>query len=400
MKITLPARFNDQVIVQRKPKLFFFLLASILFGTTLPGLAVSNEFFRIVANSEHEISMLSSSGMLSWNDASTSNFALIQRNIDDAPEKDKWQEYTLIQATGTAMSVKVFEKKPPPGMVFIPAGSFMMGNATNVFPANEGDNDERPQHMVYVDAFYLEQTEVSLLRWYTLLNYLYNSENEYSFTNDGYGKAFPHPVFSVNWYDAVKWCNARSEKEGLVPVYYSDSNFTSVYRYGEIEPFANWSANGYRLPTEAEWERAARGGTKDHRFPWSDTNTIRQTRANYEALTNTFAYDVNPTGGFHPTYVIGNVPYTSPVGSFAPNDYGLYDMSGNLFEWCWDWYDSSYYTGSPQNNPKGPTGPLTQRVTRGGSWFYYANNSRVSARAGVIPTGASYVQGFRCARNL
>jgi formylglycine-generating enzyme required for sulfatase activity len=155
-----------------------------------------------------------------------------------------------------------------------------------------------------------------------------------------------------------------------------------------------WTANGYRLPTEAEWEKAARGGASGHRFPWSDVDTITWSRANYDAWPSEYSYDVNPTGGRHPSFDTGGYPFTSPVGYFAANGYGLYDMAGNVWEWCWDWYDA--YSSGLQSDPRGPVSG-SSRVARGGSWYNYANGCRAAARDSHDPSfrNSSTSIGFR-----
>jgi len=289
------------------------------------------------------------------------------------------------------------------GMVLIPTGSFAMGNCMG---QGDGDSDELPLHTVQVSAFYMDTNLVSKAQWDQV--YQWAITNGYRFDNAGLGKAASHPVQTINWYDVVKWCNARSEKEGRVPAYYTGAAQTNVYRAGQtnvLNNWVNWLA-GYRLPTEAEWEKAARGGAAGHRFPWSDANTISHSRANYYANTNSYAYDVSPTPDYHPAYATGGVPYTSPVGSFAANGYGLYDMAGNVFEWCWDWYDSSWYgnAGATQADSRGPAGPAGQRVLRGGVWdtnpfnAFFTRSSYRYDNGVVGPAYAYFDFGFRCAR--
>jgi len=279
----------------------------------------------------------------------------------------------------------------PTNMVYIPASWFDMGNCMET---NEGNAYELPVHRVYVSGFYIDQYEVTSAMWDEV--YEWAVTNDYSFGNTGSSKGSDHPVHSVNWYDCVKWANARSQREGLTPCYYLDEEHTLLYKSGTnalTAAYVRWSADGYRLPTEAEWEKAARGGAGAHRFPWAD-DTIGHGRANYYATQT--GYDTSPTSGFHPDYDDGGYPYTSPVDSFAPNGYGLYDMAGNQYEWCWDWYDSNYYSNSAAIDPRGPESG-SYRVIRGGNWSEDAPRCRVTFRNNLEPGWGTYM-GFRLVR--
>jgi formylglycine-generating enzyme required for sulfatase activity len=212
------------------------------------------------------------------------------------------------------------------------------------------------------------------------------------------------PMVCVSWYGAVAYCNWRSIQEGKPPCYN-----LSTWSY---DP----AIKGYHLPTEAQWEYAARGGLSGRRFPWGDT--INHTQANFSS-SSSYSYDVSPVKNqCHPIWNDGVRPYTSPVGFFdgglkyktdynwpgsltsyqtenGGNGYGLYDMAGNVSEWCHDWYSSTYYSSSPSSNPTGPpTGSF--RVLRGGGWGYYARYCRVAFRGCEYYYPADhYCYGFR-----
>jgi formylglycine-generating enzyme required for sulfatase activity len=189
--------------------------------------------------------------------------------------------------TSLAMFFRLYNAKPPAGMALIPAGSFTKGNTigdsdiTDAIPTN-----------VMVSAFYMDTNLVSYGQWQMAYNWATNSG--YIFVNAGAGKAANHPVQTVDWCDCVKWCNARSQQAGLTPVYYTDACLTQIYTNGETDAvYANWTASGYRLSTEAEWEKAARGGLSGQRFPWG--NTISESQANYIGNTS-YSYDLGPNG--------------------------------------------------------------------------------------------------------
>ena len=295
--------------------------------------------------------------------------------------------YTAVSVSNS-MSARYFRLTlvPPTsdGMVFVPAGSFTMGDTL------DGELDAIPAK-IYVSAFYMDTNLVSYSQWQNV--YAYATSQGYSFNHVGAGKAANHPVLSIDWFDAVKWCNARSQQGGLTPVYYTDAGLTQIYMNDEVAPFVNWKANGYRLPTEAEWEKAARGGLAGQRFPWG--NTISENQANYKGDTNDYNYDLGPNG-YNASFTNGVFPYTSPVGYFAANGYGLYDMAGNVEEWCWDWWGKPY--GQPTTTD--PIGPASGglRIMRGGYWYVTADYSRCAYRYDYIPGSGFEYFGFRCVR--
>lgn len=278
----------------------------------------------------------------------------------------------------------------PTGMVYIPAVPFQMGDTFLE------QVEAMPVHGVYVSPFFMDKFDVTREQWLDV--YTWAIGNGYSFDNGGTYFGNIHPVQTVNWWDAVKWCNARSEKEGLTPCYYTSAAQTTVYRTGQnnlTNACVKWTANGYRLPTETEWEKAARGGLGGHRFPWGDT--INASQANYYSYPNIFAYDLGPAG-----YTYG-AQTTSPVNNYAPNGYGLYDMAGNVLQWCWDLYGYNWY-GQPAASSDDPHGPPTGqsvRVLRGGAWDSGgAIHSQCAYRRFNSPDSANVVIGFRCVRGF
>jgi formylglycine-generating enzyme required for sulfatase activity len=166
-------------------------------------------------------------------------------------------DYVRVPASNAVTVQRIFDRNPPTGMVLIPAGSFTMGDTL------DGESDAIPT-VTYVSAFYMDANLVSFSQWQSV--YSWATSHGYGFDFAGFGKASTHPVQTIDWYDCVKWCNARSEMEGKTPAYYTDSGLSLPYRSGQVAPYVNWST-GYRLPTEAEWEKAARGGLSGQRFP-------------------------------------------------------------------------------------------------------------------------------------
>jgi formylglycine-generating enzyme required for sulfatase activity len=250
----------------------------------------------------------------------------------------------------------------------IKGGTFRMGS-----PEEERwrEKDET-QHQVAVDDFYIWKREVTQREYREIMG-----ENPSNFSGDTL------PVENVTWYEAAQYCNVRSIREGLTPVY--DIS-------GDIVLW-NRKANGYRLPTEAEWEYACRAGTIS---PFNTENHIGTKQANYYG---TYPYMIEthyfsqrelatPPGEYRQR--------TVPVGSFAPNKWGLFDMHGNVGEWCWDWYGD--YDSMEQTGPAGASAG-TYRVTRGGGWNDFGKHLRSAYRAAAPPANRMPNIGFRLVRN-
>ncbi len=374
-------------------------LGLLLFLTLLLPAARAEEarFFRITGPVVSTITAFSADGYVTWTNAPTNATFTVQTTASLVGPSN-WVDYVQVPVTNPSTTHRLFDPNPPAGMVLIPAGSFTMGDTFGDWPSAYGASPEIPLHTVQVSAFYLDKYEVTKALWDDV--YQWGTNHGYSFESGALGKAATHPVHSMTWYDAAKWCNARSEKAGRLPAYYTDAARTSVYRGGQTavqNDWVNWNA-GYRLPTEAEWEKAARGGASGHRFPWADTDEITHSRANYQSSSNNafydHAYDTSPTRGYHPTFNDGVYPFTSPVGYFAANGYGLYDMAGNLEEWCWDWPDT--YSSASQVDPRGIMSG-SGRAVKGGSWGDVAWTARMAVRGSYRPTGSLNLLGFRTA---
>jgi formylglycine-generating enzyme required for sulfatase activity len=370
-------------------------------------------FFRIQGATNTAITGFTSSGLLTWTNAAVSNDCTVEW-LGSLGVSNVWQPFVNYPVISPVCQVQVFVPTwpAPTGMSFLVTTRFQMGNCMDT---NEGYADELPLHNVYVNPFFMDQVEVYKALWDDVYGWATN--HGYGFDNVGFGKGPEYPVESVNWYDAVKWCNARSEKESLTPAYntyeyildeFGDPIGTNivVYRDGSMDITSaqvNWVADGYRLPTEAEWELAARGGKAGNRFPWTETDTITQTNANYYSSWDGgvpyYPYDVNEVEGSPFGIFFGVDHFTSPVGDFSPNAYGLYDMAGNVSEWCWDWYGFAFYATGDASDTKGPdTDSGSGRVVRGGSGESGAFEARCSARSAIGAGGSLSGVGFRCVR--
>ena len=290
---------------------------------------------------------------------------------------------------------------PRAEMVRVKGGSFVMGN-----PGEGGDADERPAHRVKVASFYIGCHEVTVAEFRAFVEasgYRTTSERgmdtamvyigrkaekrlDASWENPYYEQDERHPVVCVSWLDAVEYCNWRSASEGLQPCY-SGSGDSIV---------CDFEANGYRLPTEAEWEYAARSRGRDVTYAWGEDAPYRDGRpagnTRDEAARRNWKLQK-----YWEDYDDGYA-YTAPACSFAPNELGIYDMSGNVYEWCWDWYSEDYYAHSTTENPRGPAAGMV-RCCRDVGFVCPMEQERVVSRGLGKPTLAFSWGGFRIARS-
>lgn len=235
-------------------------------------------------------------------------------------------------------------------MVLVEGGTFQMGGRDD----NWGDN--KPVHDVMVGSFYMCKYPVTQAEYKAIMG-----------KNPSRYKENSAPVDGINWYEAVEYCNKRSEREGLTPCYTIDGTNVTC----------DWKANGYRLPTEAEWEYAARGGKHNSPYRHSGGDDI------YEVAWHIF----NGGSRIH------------KVGQKKANALGIHDMNGNVWEWCWDWYDENYYEDLTLIEPLGPASG-DSRVCRGGSWYNNDDICQCAYRGSNYPTYWSAGVGFRVVRSV
>ncbi len=273
----------------------------------------------------------------------------------------------------------------PAGYIEIPAGSFIMGSPTDEKGRHKGET----QHAVTITrAFFLKETEVTQGEWEALMGNNPSHPGE-SGEAMGYNPSdfsscgSDCPVDTVSWYDALAYCNALSKKEGLTSCYdlsecIGEPGIGGYICFGILD--FDFSCNGYRLPTEAEWEYAYRAGTTSAFY----NGDISEPDGKDPNLDKIGWYDENADDTNH------------PVKGKQPNAWGLYDMSGNVYEWCWDSDDP--YPSDPQSDPKGSY-RASYRVFRGGSWSFRAELTRAAHRSSLGPGFRSFYVGFRPARS-
>jgi formylglycine-generating enzyme required for sulfatase activity len=283
--------------------------------------------------------------------------------VVDQRKETQIDESSYARSDNTAKTKPDREIRTPNGdeLVYVGGGSFVMGDTWG---------DEKPTHKVtFTYDFYIGRYEVTFSEYDAFCEAIGRKKTR----NRRLGRR-QRPAINVNWWNTSAYCNWLSEKEKLPKAY--DSNGNLLDKDGRITTDPS-EVLGYRLPTEAEWEHAARGGNKSKGYKYSGSDNV-----------NDVAWYWDNAGR-----------KTQEVGKKAPNELGIYDMSGNVWEWCSDWYDSGYYAKSPTTNPYNGTAG-SYRVLRGGSWCYYASVTRVANRGSSSPTNTSYDLGFRIARTV
>jgi formylglycine-generating enzyme required for sulfatase activity len=326
--------------------------------------------------------------------------------------------WTILIAAGLAVgvlaSVGAYSQTPgPPGesktitntigmkLVLIPAGDFLMGSPDS---DKDATDNEKPQHRIRITRpFYLGTTEVTVGQFRRVVEatglrteaetdgkggygwneakYAWEQGPKYTWRNPGFPQSDDHPVVEVSWNDAIAFCNKLSEMEGLKP----------YYQFGGG---SQTGGDGYRVPTEAEWEYACRGGTPTRYSSGDDPETLAQ-------VDNFADGTLKAKGGIFASLTTiaardGHV-FTAPVGRFRANRFGVFDMHGNVLEWCWDAYKADYYKESPPADPLGPS-KAADRVIRGGSWSHHPQFCRSALRFGSLPGRRNGFLGFRVAR--
>ena len=280
-----------------------------------------------------------------------------------------------------------------PEMVLVPGGSFRMGSE------NKLDIYARPVHTVSLNGFHISRYQVTQKQYHAVMGY-----NPSQFQGESLPKGVASggvlPVEMVSWFDVVEFCNKLSELEGLIPVYTIANRIPkNGYPIRSAEISADWSANGYRLPTEAEWEYAAKDANNiGFYFTYSGSDSpnlvawYHRYRTQEIPADTSFDYTFWENVGWDKD---AEMIRTYPVGSKQPNRLGIYDMSGNVWEWCWDWFDE--YLDLTEADPKGPPSGV-YRVRRGGSSFSDLVGTRVAYRENLLPLYYNSMTGFRVVR--
>jgi len=293
-------------------------------------------------------------------------FQLDEGNYKIKIEKDGYmsvQDNIIVNTTQVLFNYRLIIK---PEMVLVEGGTFEMGDTFG-----DGVSDEKPVHKVTLNSFEIGKTEVTQSQWIAVMG-----------KNPAYDRGGDMPIMNVSWYDAVEFCNRLSTLSDFSPCYKIDKinkDMSNTNWYDRLKWIVDcdFASNGYRLPTEAEWEYAARGGKKSNNYKYCGSNSLDEVawyRDNSEKVIHF-------------------------VAQKKPNELGIYDILGNVNEFCWDWYHINYYKMSPENNPRGPL-RFFKRIIRGGSYISYRDIIDVTNRECTDQHEHFSKTGFRLCRTI
>ncbi len=339
------ATIEENVVIKRKDDKTLELYPEIQTGTIQVAVTPFDAHIELSGDGgEH----YTADGMKIFNDIPVGTYQL---KVSKDGYKTEETTLTLSANDKITQSIKLEEGPDVSGdMVFVKGGCFDMGQPDPDIGGEGWTDDEQPVHRVCVDDFYIGKYEVTQKQWKEIMG-----------NNPSYNKCDDCPVERVSWNDVQEFIKKLNEKTG----------------------------QKYRLPTEAEWEYAARGGNQSNGYQYSGSNNLDEVGWYWRNSGDDYL-----SGDWNWDKMQKNNCKTHKVGQKKANELGIYDMSGNVREWCSDWYGSDYYGSSPERNPQGPQSGK-YRILRGGSWFNYAFNCRVAYRNDVNPLITSYINGFR-----
>jgi formylglycine-generating enzyme len=379
-------------------KIFILTISLVMACQTLFGQSIENVVFRQTDDDKIVVTfdLLSEEGQtfdvkLVISDDGGRNFLIVPRSVsgDVGPDVKNGRNKEIYwdvlndmrRLEGEQFVIKVSAKNQGnvifSGLEFvrIPGGTFDMGDSFS-----DGDPDEKPLHRITLPDYYMGKTEVTVAqfnKFVQVTNYVTEAEKQ--------GRA--------NTYNGVSWVPTNGANWRNPGFTQNDNHPVTVISWNDAVAFCEWA--GCRLPTEAEWEYAARNAGQSIKYCWGNGNPVGRIGGN---VADRSAQRLFNTMFIFNDYDDGYI-YTAPVANFNANELGLFDMTGNVWEWCQDWYESGYYGSSPSLNPQGPSTGV-HHVMRGGSWVNEAWDCRVTLRKGTSPNNLDNATGMRVVKSV